>query len=90
MFISLCVLLLSLIVVVFVFYYIDFILPYMVIVSVSGGLMVWAFVCGNFTFGVVLFLSGLLVLGGGLAYIRELVESATATHGNYFKYSENM
>ena len=90
MFLTLCVSALSVIAIALVFYYADFILPYMVIVSVSGGLMVWAFVCGNFTFGVVLFLSGLLVMGGGLAYIRELVESATATHGNYFRYSENM
>jgi hypothetical protein len=90
MLMTLCVSALILIGIVIVFYYAVFILPYMVIVSVSGGLMLWAFVCGNFTFGVMLFLSGLLVLGGGLAYIRELVDSATATHGNYFRYSENM
>ena len=90
MLMTLCVSALALIGIAFVFYYAVFILPYMVIIAVSGGLMVWAFVCGNFTFGVMLFLSGVLVLGGGLAYIRELVESATATHCSYFRYSENI
>ena len=67
-----------------------FILPYMVIVSVSGGLMIWAFTCGDVVFGIMLFLSGLLVLGGGLTYIKELINSATSSHVGYFKYGENM
>jgi hypothetical protein len=79
---------LSIIGFVLVFYYAVFILPYMVIGSVSGGLMVWALTCGNFTFGIMLFLSGLLGLGGGFAYVKELIDSASSSHVGYFKYSE--
>ena len=89
MFMPLFILLVSIIGIVILFYYAVSILPYMVIVSVSGALMIWAFTCGDFVFGVVLFISGLLVLGGGLAYIKELINSATSSHVGYFKYSEN-
>lgn len=78
---------LSIIGIVLIFYYAVFILPYMVILSVSGGLMAWAIICGNFTFGVMLFLSGLLFLGGGFAYVKDLIDSATSSHVGYFNYS---
>jgi hypothetical protein len=80
----------SIIGIVLVFYYAVSILPYMVIVSVSGGLMIWAFTCGDFVFGAMLFISGLLVLGGGLAYIKELIDSATSSHDGYFRYGKNV
>ena len=80
---------LSIIGIVLIFYYAVFILPYMVILSVSGGLMAWAIICGNFTFGVMLFLSGLLFLGGGFAYVKDLIDSATSSHVGYFNYSTN-
>ncbi|MBW1828507.1 MAG: hypothetical protein JRI74_03720 [Deltaproteobacteria bacterium] len=47
--------------------------------------MVWALTCGNFTFGVMLFLSGLVGLGGGFAYVKELIDSASSSHVGYFK-----
>jgi len=89
MYMPLFVSILCIIGIVLVFYYAVFILPYMVIVSVSGGLMTWALICGNFTFGVMLFLTGLLVLGGGFAYVKDLIDSATSSHVDYFRYSKN-
>ena len=88
MHIPLFVSILSIIGIVLIFYYAVFILPYMVIGSVSGGLIVWALTCGNFTFGVMLFLSGLLGLGGGFAYVKELIDSASSSHEGYFRYRE--
>ena len=89
MYMPLFVSILSIIGIALIFYYAVFILPYMVILSVSGGLMAWALICGNFTFGVMLFLSGLLFLGGGLAYVKDLIDSATSSHVGYFNYNRN-
>jgi len=76
--------------IILVFFYAVSVLPYLVILTVAGALMLWAFVCGDLAFGTMLFVTALVVLGGGLAYIKELVATTKATHHAYFRSLHNV
>jgi len=60
-----------------------FIFPYIFVLGISGALIYAAFTCGDLVMGIILFVSGLLFLSGGLRLAKDLTYGVMSRHESH-------